>query len=50
MSWKAKLIATEPSPNKLMISPGRKAGNAITQAIELPAAQVRVSNNSRTPR
>jgi len=42
MSWNAKLIATEPSPHKPMISPGPKAGNAITQAIELPAAQVRV--------
>lgn len=41
MSWKAKLTATEPNPNKPMMSPGRKAGKAITQAIELPAAQVR---------
>ncbi len=42
MSWNAKLIATELTPNKPMISPQPKAGKAITEAIELPAAQVRV--------
>ena len=42
MSGNGKLIATEPSPHKPMISPGRQAGNAIAQAIELPAAKVRV--------
>lgn len=41
MSSQAKLTATEPNPNKPRISPGRKAGKAIVQAIELPAAQVR---------
>ncbi|MEG4593099.1 hypothetical protein QUB00_14985 [Microcoleus sp. F8_C2] len=43
MSGNAKLIATEPSPNQLMIFAGRQAENPIARAIELPAAQVRVS-------
>ncbi len=50
MSWNAKLIPTEQSPNQLMISAGRKAGNAIKQALKLSADPVRVSNNSRTER
>lgn len=41
MSWKAKLTATEPNPNKPMMSPGRKAGKAIVQARELPMTHVR---------